>query len=588
MASTTQTQNITYTVNVGNPQTAQVTTVYQVNPDGSYEIISKSDNPAFSVDVRAEDPEAAINAYEDKLKTLGPPGSAQRALGAATDLAFNPAAAYDTLTSLSQKGTGADKTPSVTNNDTAANTASNTSTVDSSTPVTATTANNVADPNNNPTNPTVSTEPPPSTGTQASNVPTDAAPATPPASQGSPTTTSCGITMSYSATDEKYTLTLPSGKTLQSNDPNALTISDAGDSIKFGGTTVRYDITAPENKADVSALVCQSQHLGDIATAAAAAKNGATPAQGTAPQDVSPEQQGQENEEESEENIENDGEDTNSEDDVPSQVVKTRNQSALGNANNVQLNNDWRVRLSLAAGSPPILYNANPAGILAPLAVTNGVIFPYTPDIQIQYSASYEGFNPTHSNYKIYQYQNSSVDTVTINCPFTAQDTNDATYVLAVIHFFRTLTKMFYGQDQTIRPGTPPPLVYLYGLGTFQFNNHPLVISGFNYSLPNDVDYIRVATPSVNANVPVKTDGYNPSPQQLQAIRNLGGTLSPGGQPPAANFGSPPAGSIQPTYVPTMMSMSITCYPIVSRNDVSNTFSLEQYATGELIQRGFW
>jgi hypothetical protein len=75
---------------------------------------------------------------------------------------------------------------------------------------------------------------------------------------------------------------------------------------------------------------------------------------------------------------------------------------------------------------------------------------------------------------------------------FTAQDTTEANYLLAVIHFFRSATKMFYGQDA--QRGSPPPLCYLSGYGDYQFNEHPVVISQFNYNLPADVNYIRAQT----------------------------------------------------------------------------------------------
>ena len=50
---------------------------------------------------------------------------------------------------------------------------------------------------------------------------------------------------------------------------------------------------------------------------------------------------------------------------------------------------------------------------------------------------------------------------------------------------------MFYGGDQNPIRGTPPPLCYLSGFGKFQFNYHPVAITSFSYSLPNDVDYIK-------------------------------------------------------------------------------------------------
>jgi hypothetical protein len=81
-----------------------------------------------------------------------------------------------------------------------------------------------------------------------------------------------------------------------------------------------------------------------------------------------------------------------------------------------------------------------------------------------------------------------------MRCTFTAQDTGEANYLLAVITFFKSVTKMFYGQDA--ERGAPPPLVYLSGLGEYQFNEHPCVVSQFNYNLPSDADYIRAGSPN--------------------------------------------------------------------------------------------
>jgi hypothetical protein len=177
------------------------------------------------------------------------------------------------------------------------------------------------------------------------------------------------------------------------------------------------------------------------------------------------------------------------------------------------------------------------------------------------------------------------VDQVSITCDFTAQDTEEANYMLAVIHFFRSVTKMFYGQDQIPKPGTPPPLCYLSGMGDFQFDRHPLAISSFNYSLPNDVDYIRASSPTLLSGV--NSTGYNdnrnsdltPSQVRMQSGTNH---LNAGATESAPNFSK--ATNTQPTYVPTKISISVMAYPIVTRNDISNNFSLEKYATGALLQ----
>jgi hypothetical protein len=268
-------------------------------------------------------------------------------------------------------------------------------------------------------------------------------------------------------------------------------------------------------------------------------------------------------------------------------------QSTAQNQAAFALKEDWRVRLRLAPNSSYLYNAANVQGILQPLIDTNGVVFPYTPSIQVQYSAHYDNYDLTHSNYKIYQYKNSSVDTITISCDFTAQDTAEANYLLAVIHFFRSVTKMFYGQDSIPKIGTPPPLCFLSGLGSFQFDNHPLVITGFSYNLPTDVDYIR-ASASATTEAGVNKSPAQP-PNNTDAISNArlasnGGKIDRGGVTPSPNFGqqtliqSPSASSRTPTYVPTKMNISITANPIVTRNDISNRFSVRDYATGKLLQ----
>lgn len=243
---------------------------------------------------------------------------------------------------------------------------------------------------------------------------------------------------------------------------------------------------------------------------------------------------------------------------------------------NFQAQEDWRVRLTLAPDAN-YLYNATPAGVLAPLAATKGVIFPYTPLISVNYSATYDQSTVPHSNYRIFQYQGSSVDSVSITCDFTAQDVYEANYLLAVIHFFRAATKMFYGQDQDPKPGTPPPLVFLFGMGGFQFEAHPLAITSFSYSLPNDVDYIPT-TNSSEAGEEVDTYNTGSSSSRLPPDVQSGGTR------PSANFSTEGANIETVTYVPTKIQLSISCIPIVSRNSISNRFSFKEYATGRLLQ----
>jgi hypothetical protein len=248
---------------------------------------------------------------------------------------------------------------------------------------------------------------------------------------------------------------------------------------------------------------------------------------------------------------------------------------------------DWRVRLRLAPQSN-YLYNDPQCGpVLWPLRNTDGIIFPYTPSIDTAYKAEYEPYNLTHSNYRGYFYKGSYVDPVNIKAMFTAQDTAEANYLLAVIHFFRSATKMFYGQDA--QRGAPPPLVYLSGLGDFQFNEHPCAIAQFNYNLPSDVDYIRAQSGSSNGtNLQRQRDRQtiagNPLSYALQRLATVGLTKGALPGPEASNT----LGLDNPTYVPTKMDINLMLYPIQSREQVSKQFSVKNFANGNLLKGGFW
>jgi len=276
---------------------------------------------------------------------------------------------------------------------------------------------------------------------------------------------------------------------------------------------------------------------------------------------------------------------------------------------------DWRVKLSLAPGST-YLYKAIPNGILWPLGQTDGVVFPYMPRIETSYNADYESYNLAHTNYTGYFYKSSHVSPVNITADFTAQSQNEADYLLAVIHFFRSVTKMFYGQDQNPVAGTPPPVCYLNGLGNYQFNNMPVLVSNFTYSLPENVDYVRagsneyaggqVSLASIKNSTPTSTGGIFNSvlgrltSSGLSSINSLFGSsstsinsvtgLQQGG---AASSLSPTNITGTPTYVPTKMTISVTLLPVVSRNRQATVYSTENYATGVGIANpgdngGFW
>jgi hypothetical protein len=271
---------------------------------------------------------------------------------------------------------------------------------------------------------------------------------------------------------------------------------------------------------------------------------------------------------------------------------RAQQQAAIQAEFQTPANGDWRVRLRLAPGAT-YLYKDADNKLLAPLAASDGVVFPYMPSIGTTYTANYDQTDLVHSNYKGYFYRNSAVDAVSITGKFTAQDTFEANYMLAVIHFFRSVTKMFYGQDW--QRGAPPPLVFLSGLGEYQFNNHPCVVNSFNYSLPADVDYIRTKPNNYNVNLSSRetkpiSGPFSEIQSVIQRLKNA--ALPKGAVRPQPEQGLVTAQSVNntqnSTYVPTSIDITITLLPIQTRKQISQGFSVQEFSKGTLLRKGFW
>ena len=210
--------------------------------------------------------------------------------------------------------------------------------------------------------------------------------------------------------------------------------------------------------------------------------------------------------------------------------------------------NDWKVRISI---SPYLNWFSN--GVMKPLENYNGVIFPYTPEINVTHLAQYSMLRFTHSNYAQAAYENSEISTIQISGEFTAQNKKEADYVLASIYFFRSVTKMFFGQDTSnVKAGNPPPLVYLNGYGKNIFKNVPCVVTQFQHTMPSEVDYIETSSFGQSSD-----DGF-------LTVESTGTT----------------------TRIPTLSKLSIMLQPVYSKLSVSE-FNLEEFSQGRLIDKGF-
>jgi len=203
---------------------------------------------------------------------------------------------------------------------------------------------------------------------------------------------------------------------------------------------------------------------------------------------------------------------------------------ATVSSNSVAGENDWRVSLSVPT-------QIQEGMVLAPLRETGQrMVFPFTPTVMLQHSANYSEIAPTHSNYAFHAYQSSKVDDITLMGEFYIENTSDALYWLACVHFLRTMTKMFYGNGAHI--GNPPLLSRLNGYGKYVLNDIPVLIKNFQIELGSDIDYI-----------------------------------------PATISGDP-----KPNYVPTRSTITVTVSPNYSRRAVSK-FDLKSFAKGDFVNK---
>lgn len=145
--------------------------------------------------------------------------------------------------------------------------------------------------------------------------------------------------------------------------------------------------------------------------------------------------------------------------------------------------NDWRARLSL-----PTWPSFRKSAVLAPLKDAGGLIFPYSPTISINQQTNYTAIGTTHNNYSFNAYKNSEVGTIQITAPMYVEDATQALYWIAMLHYLRSASKMFSGNDP--KAGNPPPVVKFNAYGNYVFKDVPVVITQVQCQLPNDVDYI--------------------------------------------------------------------------------------------------
>jgi len=234
--------------------------------------------------------------------------------------------------------------------------------------------------------------------------------------------------------------------------------------------------------------------------------------------------------------------------------------------------------------------------VLQPLKDAGGLIFPYTPKITIASKANYGTIPTTHTNYTFQNFKNSDPGSITIVAPMYVSDANEGLYWIAMVHYLRSLTKMFTGNDP--KAGNPPPIIMLNGYGNYVFKNVPVVVTAMSVGLESTCDYISVpVVGSAAGEIEGLTDSIGGTASALgglfggsvASVAGVVGSIAGGigqvaGLAGSLGFGGSVSGGT--AHVPTKSSFNVTLQPIYSRTS-SRKFSLDRFVSGGYLNSPF-
>ena len=164
------------------------------------------------------------------------------------------------------------------------------------------------------------------------------------------------------------------------------------------------------------------------------------------------------------------------------------------------------------------------------LGKAQGLIFPYTPKITMNYSVNYEKTDFIHSNLSFNSYKNSPPPTISLNAKFTADTKANAIHMLSAVWFLQACSKCDTGLNTMSKgdnkntanrsgAGLPPPVLYLNGYANLM-DNIPVIIEGFTVDYPDDIDYVRLDL-QMAINKPTQRSFSDPLKESLKQTNPL-------------------------------------------------------------------
>jgi len=216
--------------------------------------------------------------------------------------------------------------------------------------------------------------------------------------------------------------------------------------------------------------------------------------------------------------------------------------------------------------------------LLYPLWETDGVMFPYTPMIQVQHAnVGYGQYELPHTNYDYLAYAKTQSPSMTVTGMFGAHTYAEARYMMACLHFFRVVTKSNFGIKDAEKDiaGTPPPKLAFSAYGPAMFSRTPVYIRSVAFGLDQDVDY-----------VPCGPDKSKERAQRQAEYMNTSNTDIP--LEPVSNSGLSIEEMLEKSYVPLILNIFVELVVTPTPSAMRDQFSLEEFRSGKLLEKGFY
>lgn len=237
---------------------------------------------------------------------------------------------------------------------------------------------------------------------------------------------------------------------------------------------------------------------------------------------------------------------------------------------------DRRVRLRPKDAAQSYVYgdlDGREPSLLSFLRASNGMVWNYTPNISEQRTVNYEMDQPVHTNSGFNNYKNTSNTVITIQGTFMAGTATEAMYLLACIHFLRSVSLMDFGRQalysadrQISVPGAPPPVLLLSAYGRYIYNDIPVILKSYSFNYADDVSYVQVPVDS-------STDNFNISASSSRSFFSL---LRKNGY----------MNKEDEVWVPQKMQITIQLEQQPTPDFMTKEFNLNSFKRGDMLRKG--